>query len=130
MAVSQNPRKVLLIDRDSNHTRMLVAQLKRRGVEALHAASLEDGLRLLPTFAPTVVLLDTSPLTTGTVGTDGISQIRESRPGAKLLVVSADADPSAAFRISRLGADEFLQKPFDLREAEERILQMVGATDE
>jgi CheY-like chemotaxis protein/two-component sensor histidine kinase len=105
--------RVLVIDDDPLVAESMVVFLELEGHQVRSAESGETALRLLPTFAPQVILLDI-----GLPGQDGYSVARAIRslPGGdalKLIAVSGYGHEEAKLRSRQAGFDEHLVKPVD-----------------
>jgi two-component system, NtrC family, response regulator AtoC len=110
-------RRILLISGDIAGTRSLAASLKRRDFETTTAGSISEATRILRQFTPHAVIADADSLDATLA--DSIDILR--RPGSAMLVISSSADPEHVFRLSKMGADDFLRKPVDAGELERRI---------
>jgi two-component system, NtrC family, response regulator AtoC len=110
-------RRILLISGDLSSSRNLAAALKRRDVETTSTSSLSEATRILRQFQPTAVVADADTL--DAAFTESLDLIR--RPGTPLLVISGHSTPEQVFRLSKMGADDFLPKPVDATELEIRI---------
>jgi two-component system, OmpR family, response regulator len=109
---------VAVVDDEPDITRLLANYLSGHGfrVTQLHRGA--DVLQLMASDPPALVLLDL-----GLPGEDGLAiarQLRESR-GCGLLIVSGRGDPVDKVVGLELGADDYITKPFDLRELAARV---------
>ncbi len=111
--------RVLIVDEDSNTSRFVGSYLGRRNFDVNTAEGPEEALRLFRAFDPNLVLLDIS--TSGTNGLNALERFRQIKPEVAIIVVSGNSDPEMIFRASRLGADDFLNKPVDLKELDLRV---------
>lgn len=103
----------LLIVDDSVFSRKAMLKSIPEGwdVDITQAANGEEALVALRKGLGEVVLLDlTMPVLDGFGVLEGI---RDEGLKAKVVVVSADIQPKAKFRVMSLGALAFLQKPFN-----------------
>ena len=123
-------RKLLIADGNEEFRRALAAELQG----AYHVRCCDDGkeaLSLLRSFAPDVLVLDLM-----LPGLDGISLCRALREehGVQVPVIMLTARDTVADRVLGLdaGADDYLVKPFALRELEARIRALLrrGRTQE
>lgn len=104
-------RRIAIIDDEKNLRISLAEFLALDGFECVGASSGEEGLSLLETELFGAVVLD---LRLG--GMDGLSvlrKIRESGPSLPVIMMSAHGDISDAVQAMKLGAVDFLVKPFD-----------------
>ena len=110
--------KIIVVD-DEEHIREMVADyLNGQGFSARAAsggASLDD---LLPAFQPDLILLDVNM-----PDEDGLSIARRIRASEDIAVIMVTAADDVVDRIVGLevGADDYVTKPFDLRELKARI---------
>jgi two-component system, NtrC family, response regulator AtoC len=109
--------RVLIVDRDHGAGRVLAAQMLRRGFDVSSASSGEEALRLLRQADPALVLLDLS----APGATDVLARVKQSKPDTSVVVLSARQDADTIFTVSKLGADDFVGKPFEARDLEVRI---------
>jgi two-component system, OmpR family, response regulator len=116
-----SPTHVAVVDDEADITRLLANYLSGHGfrVTQLHRGA--DLLRLMGSDPPALVLLDL-----GLPGEDGLAiarQLREMRSGPEcgLLIVTGRGDSVDKVVGLELGADDYITKPFDLRELVARI---------
>jgi two-component system nitrogen regulation response regulator NtrX len=113
----------LVIDDDEAIRRVCVEMLEARGFKTLSAASVRDGLRLFGQTHPALVLLDLR-LPDGT-GVDVLRELQRQAPGTPVVVVSGHGSVTEAVEAMRVGATEYIEKPFSrdrLFEVIDRIL--------
>jgi DNA-binding response OmpR family regulator len=110
--------RVLLIDDDERHSALLQRYLERFGIELICAGSAEQGLPLIETEQPDLLLLDVM-----LPGKDGFEICREVRRKSQLPVIMLTARDDVIDRVSglELGADDYITKPFEPRELVARI---------
>ena len=99
----------LIIDADSGSREALARTLKDAGYPVLTASSGGEGLAVVSSLRPQVVLLDL-----GLPGEDGLGLLRRIRldnPEVVLIALSALAEPSLIVRAMREGAVDFVAKP-------------------
>ena len=104
---------VLVVDDDPNIRRMIMASLRREGYDFLEASNGREGLTLMRSNKPDVVVLDLMmPFVSGWE----VLQERNGDPELKsipVIVVSANRDPEVATAVDQ-GICAFLPKPFDI----------------
>lgn len=103
--------------------RRALAQL---GVQALISHDGETALKMTAVMRLDFIILDV--LLPGLNGFDVIQEMRQ-QPGAQnvpILSVSCVADPEAQLRGRALGAADYLCKPFDLTEFQDRVERILG----
>jgi len=109
--------RILLVD-DADGIRSYVASLlELRGYQV---DTCEDGRRALALLdagaAPDVILLDV--MMPGMDGLDTLRQIREKHPGPDVVMLSVVGRAQTIVEAMRLGAADYLNKPFDESELE------------
>src|SRR5437588_5299873 len=110
MAPNQKLR-VLVVDDDPGMSRFLNSHLSRKNLEVSTASSGEEAVRMFRVLDPALVLLDVAA--TGANGIETLERIKQIRSDVFVLVLSSSADPDLIFRASKMGADDFLTKPFE-----------------
>ncbi|MFW6049696.1 MAG: sigma-54-dependent transcriptional regulator [Myxococcota bacterium] len=108
---SPNPSRILVVDDDPSIRKIVGDRLTARGHEVAGAADGKEALREIETFDPVLLVLD---LRMPHVDGFGVLEALEgdvSRPA--VIVLTAHGSIEAAVRAVRLGARDFLQKPFD-----------------
>ncbi len=111
-AVGPGPRKVLLIDDDTDYLTVLRLALKGTpGIETVAAASAEEALTLLDAEPFDLVLTDLQ--LPGRSGLEFVGAARERGLRTPILVLTAHGSVSAAVDALKLGAQDYLQKPVD-----------------
>ena len=102
--------KVLIIDDNETMREGLGATVRRMGHEALLAASGADGLALHAKRGADFVITDLKM--EGAGGLDVVKAVRERDPDCPVMIVTAFGTVETAVEAMRLGAFDFLQKPF------------------
>src|SRR5499426_1703203 len=122
-------KKILVIDDTPHNVKMLVDLLSAKGFATLTAASGKEGLDLIETERPDLVLLDV--MMPGMDGYEVCRQIRANPEHAMLPVVMVTALDPAGERIKGLdaGADDFLTKPVNTAELVARVRSLLRIKD-
>ncbi len=113
-----NPTRILVIDDEPQIHRFLRPALEASGFAVERADTAADGLRLLASRAPAVVLLDL-----GLPDLDGQEALQRLRAVSKVPVIVLSARDQEAEKIAALdnGADDYVEKPFSVAELMARI---------
>src|SRR5215470_6441473 len=111
--------RVLIVDDDVAMAKYLASHLSRRNFEVTVASGDQEALRIFRSLDPALVLLDTSMSSAN--GTGVLERLKHIKPTVSIMVLSASKDPDTIFRVSKLGADEYLSKPVDPKELDVRI---------
>ena len=115
--------RVLIVDEDAVMAKYLASHLGRRSFDVSVASSDQEALRVFRSLDPALVLVDTS--LEGAVGSEILERLKQIKPGVSLVVLSANRDPEMIFRASKLGADDYISKPVDLKELDMRIAKVL-----
>jgi DNA-binding response OmpR family regulator len=110
--------RVLIIDDDERLNALLTEYLGRFGFSVRAAALPEEGLRLLKTDPPDIVVLDVM-----LPSMDGFAVCRNIREASRVPIVMLTARGDVMDRIVglELGADDYVPKPFEPRELVARL---------
>jgi DNA-binding response OmpR family regulator len=104
---------------------VVCSYLRREGYEPLPAATGDEALRLFESERPDLVVLDL--MLPGTSGEEVCRRLRrESR--VPVLMLTAKAAEEERLRGFRLGADDYLTKPFSPRELVARVRALLRRT--
>lgn len=109
--------KILIVEDDNYINNMIKDALELAGYDCIQAFSGTEGLLLLKE-SPELVILDL--MLPGKSGDEVIKQIKAERD-IPVIVVSAKDSVDSKIELLRLGADDYLTKPFDIKELEVRV---------
>ena len=115
--------RVLIVDDDPTMVRYLISYLSKHQFEVNSSGSGEEAMGLFRSYDPNLVLLDMAM-----PGMDGITtleRIKQIKPEIAVIVISGQHDPDTIFRASKLGADDYIAKPFEPKELEIRIAKVL-----
>jgi len=111
------PNAVLYIEDNPNNIVLVERMLKKRpDLRFISAVNAHDGLALARSESPSLILLDRR--LPDLSGNEVLRQLKAASPTATIPVVilSGDTGREHADELMRLGAAEFLTKPFNLRQ--------------
>jgi DNA-binding NtrC family response regulator len=114
--------RVLIVDDDMAMAKYLAAHLTRRNFEVTVASTEQEALRIFRGLDPMLVLLDTSMSAAEAVI---LERLKKIKPTVSIVVLSANKDPESIFRASKLGADDYINKPVDPKELDVRITKVL-----
>jgi DNA-binding response OmpR family regulator len=110
---------ILIVEDEFAVARGIQYALQQEGYQVAVAKSGEEGLEFATTQAPDLVVLDVR--LPGVDGFEVLRRLRASGSKAPVLVLTARADEVDKVIGLELGADDYLTKPFGLRELMSRI---------
>jgi len=127
MIVSKKSRKnrVLVID-DELGPRESIRFLLKNEYDVDCADSVDHGLDLLRQTSPDVIILDIKM--PGKNGIEGLEEIRVVDPHISVIMLTGFGTLETAQEAMRLGARDYIKKPFDAWEMRERVGKHVGLT--
>ena len=126
-------RSVLLVDDDGGILTVLSRFFEKRGWSVLRAATGERALEHYGAERPDLVLLDLELPDMN--GLPVLRRLRELNEAARVIMLTGHGDIETAVEAMRLGADNFLTKPFELDhlaaviESQEERIQLRHARD-
>jgi DNA-binding NtrC family response regulator len=123
MPISNHKTRVLIVDDDPSMARFLTNYLSRLNFEVNSAASGEEAIRLFRVYDPNLVLMDMAM--TGMSGLDALERLKQIKPDIGAIIVSGQNNPELIFRASKAGADDYILKPFEPKDLENRIARVL-----
>ena len=104
-------RKIILIEDDALMRRSMAYNLEQAGYQIMTAANAEDGLALIHTSPPDLVILDI-----GLPEMDGLEAIKRIKEAYRIPVIFVTARRRNLDEVVGLemGADDYVTKPFDV----------------
>ncbi len=123
-----NARKILVVEDDSAIREGMVDALEYEGYHALEAAEGKTGLELALTSDCDLILLDLVLPEIG--GLEILRQVRSARPTLPVICLTARGEESDRVAGLRLGADDYVVKPFSIKELMARIWAVLRRSPE
>lgn len=117
---------MLVVDDEARLREVLLRILRHESIEAEAASGAREALAMVRARRYDLVILDL--LMPGMDGFDLLSEMMSSRPEQSVLVVSCLSDPDSKTTALRLGADDYLSKPFHVGELVARVQARLRAT--
>jgi DNA-binding response OmpR family regulator len=123
----QQTLSLVVADDDPDILRLLERRLSRRGYEVLTAHDGPAALEAIRRTAPDAVVIDR--LMPAMSGEEVCAALKSDERTAAIPVVllSAQASEREIVQGFRVGADDYLTKPFDLDELDERLRRLIAA---
>lgn len=113
-----NKQKILIVDDDANIAELISLYLTKECFDTLIVGDGEAALGAVKTFDPNLILLDLM-----LPGIDGYQVCREvrSRSNVPIIMLSAKGEIFDKVLGLELGADDYMEKPFDSKELVARV---------
>jgi len=111
--------KILVVEDEADLVRALVINLGREGHEVVHTGRGDEALAVAVREAPDLVLLDV--MLPGASGLDVCRQLRARGIDVPIVMLTARAEEVDRVVGLEIGADDYVTKPFGLRELIARI---------
>lgn len=115
---------ILIIEDEVTLANNIAAYLRRVGFDVAHAMDAEQGLMLMESFRPDVVLLDYN--LPGMNGLEALEKIREIDRRVKVIMVTGHGNVRIAVNAMKASAFDYLSKPVVLAEVRALIDKAVG----
>ncbi len=115
--------RVLIVDDDSSMAKYLSTYLAKHNFDVSMAASGEEAVGMFRVYDPHLVLLDLAMPGMGGITT--LERIKQVKPDVSVIMLSAQNSPEAIFKASKLGADDYIAKPFEPKELDIRIAKVL-----
>lgn len=122
------PRTILVIEDDAAIRRGVADALKFSGFEILSAADGREGMERVSTMSFDLVLLDL--ILPGTSGFEILAHLQTVRPGVPVIILSARGEEADRVQGLKLGADDYVVKPFSVAELLARVQAVLRRSPE
>ena len=114
--------KILIVDDDPIQRELLQGFLNNQDYETLTASNGPEAIDLFEREPVHLVLLDHRM--PGYTGQELLEKMKTLNPMVRAIMITAYGDVDTAVKVMKTGADEFLEKPVNLRVLLEKIQQM------
>lgn len=111
--------KILIVEDEPNIRELVIYNLEQNGYRAVWAEDGETGLTLARSERPDLILLDI--MLPGKDGYDICRELRASGDGTPIIMLTAKAEEIDKVLGLEFGADDYVSKPFSVRELMSRI---------
>ena len=125
VANSEHKQNILVVDDEPQITRVLKTTLSSQGYGVRTAADGEEALYEMKTWSPDLLITDLRM-----PGVDGLELCRRVRVDSRMPIIILSVKGEEAIKVEALdaGADDYITKPFSLRELEARIKSVLRRT--
>ncbi|HPA28001.1 MAG TPA: sigma-54 dependent transcriptional regulator [Acidobacteriota bacterium] len=116
-------RKILVVDDERSMTQMLKILFEKEGIETATASSAEEALAVIPQSHFDLVLSD---IRMGRLsGTDLLREAKKFETPPDVILMTAYATAESAIEALKLGAVDYIVKPFDIDELLHRVTSVL-----
>lgn len=118
-------QRILIVDDDNNIAELISLYLVKECYDTLIVNDGESALAKIPEFRPDLMLLDIM-----LPGIDGYEVCRQVRAGSDLPIIMLSAKGETFDKVLglQLGADDYIEKPFDSKEMVARVKAVLRRT--
>lgn len=111
--------KVLLVDDEEEFCNMLSERLENRGLKVNAVLSGEDAVVRVEDQNFDAIIVDLAM--PGIDGLETLRRIKEKRPDLEILMLTGHGTVKSGIEAMKLGAEDFLEKPVDMKVLLEKI---------
>ncbi|WP_258358645.1 response regulator [Moorella sulfitireducens] len=111
--------RILIVDDQRGVRALLQLAFQEEGYQVATAVNGREALRQVERWQPDVVVMDVRMPVMG--GLEALPRIKAIAPRTAVIIMSAYFDGMAVAEVWRLGATDFIYKPFDLDELKAKV---------
>src|SRR5208283_3629118 len=112
--MTNHEQKILIVDDEPMIRRLLHVKLSRLGFHCEEAGNAIEALDKMKTYSANLIMLDMKM--PGMSGMDLLTDLKIKYPDTAVIMATAVAEANLAIQCMRLGADDYITKPFNLDE--------------
>ncbi|MDT4968257.1 MAG: hypothetical protein QOJ64_2994 [Acidobacteriota bacterium] len=127
MSVVRDKKPRILIADDDQQIRDVLVELLGDDFDCDAVSSAEEALAVLPTKSFDLVLSDI--MMGGITGLEMVPQVLELAPDTVVIMISGEQNIESAIQALRVGAFDYITKPFDLRHVEAAVNRALEHAD-
>ena len=116
--------KILVVDDEPDFSRLFASVLTEMGYEVSTASGGRQGLLKIRENPPDILFLDVKMPQVD--GLECLRRIRKTKRKFVIVVMTAYGDIESARKAMRLGADEYISKPFDLDDLKHLVGELIS----
>jgi DNA-binding response OmpR family regulator len=114
--------KVMLVDDEEDFIKTLAERLEMRGLKVTGATRGEEAVDLADKQNFDAIVIDLAM--PGMDGLETLKRIKENHPDAEIIMLSGQGTVKKGIEAMKLGAEDFLEKPVDMKELLTKIDEM------
>ncbi|MCD6505829.1 sigma-54-dependent Fis family transcriptional regulator [Candidatus Poribacteria bacterium] len=122
--------KILIIDDDEHLRKALKEVIRREGYEVVAASRKEEALEMIPHVRFSVALVDIRMDESHRDGIEILGRIKEIAPEAAVLIMTAYPSVETAVEAMKLGAADYISKPFSYDQLMQKLRNLAGPPGE
>ena len=111
--------RVLLVDDEEDFLTVLSDRLEARNLKVSKASRGEEAIKIADEQEFDAILLDLAM--PGMDGLETLKRIKEAHPDAEIIMLTGHGSVQAGVEAMKLGAEDFLEKPVDIKELMAKI---------
>jgi len=129
--MTDHEQKILIVDDEPTIRQLLHQKLSKQGYHCEEASSSDETLDKMRTYSADLIMLDIKM--PGKSGMDLLPELKVNYPATAVIMATAVAEANIAIQCVKLGADDYITKPFNREElrarvqAGIRVLELQGA---
>ena len=117
-------KKILVVDDEEDVRLFLQDFLSERDLTVFAAGSAEEAQSLIEGENPDIILLDI--MMPGVDGLELLEKIKKDRPNVNVIMITALNDEARISKARKLGAQNYILKPFSLGYLEKELMGLIG----
>ena len=111
--------RILLVDDEEDFITALGQRLEARNLKVMAATTGERAIEIVDSQDVDVIILDLAM--PGMDGLEVLRRIKKAHPEAEIIMLTGHATISTSVEAMKLGAEDFLEKPVDMKELLDKI---------
>ena len=121
------PMNILIVDDEETIRKTCATVSEQCGMKAVAVATAEEALEILEHSPIDIVLMDLKLQQSN--GVELIKQVQDSHPEAAVVVLTQYGTIESAVEVTRMGAVDYVTKPFRIEELRSRLERVARAVD-
>ncbi len=126
--INSKKTKVMIVDDDAAVSNFLQRFLSKKSYQVVVANNGPEAIKLTKEESPQLVLLDIRMPEMN--GIEVLQEIKKVNPGIGVIMITAVQEEEIAREAMKLGADDYICKPFDLQYLENSLLAKIALMTE
>ena len=122
--MTNHEERILIVDDEVAIRRLLHLKLSRQGYHCEEAGNAAEALDKLKTYPADLIMLDIKM--PGRTGIDLLPELKANYPSTAVIMATAVAETNLAIQCMRQGADDYINKPFNLDEVAMSVDKTLG----